>query len=619
MPQLRKRTIILIISALVIVAVMVVVVIGIQARRNPSMKQTIRITLSQTGLDSLVMPILQKAGLVEPPWDERFVSTPNLSPNWVSSRRFLVTDLHRVLSEKDFRQAAQINSILSQEAFLRSYDALKAWETLRDSETLLVPKSTNPGLNYWDPEDVAADLFPFLLLASQYLDPKNESLWLETLANEREICGPMPCSIRLGSGEVIAEEQSRVVFSASEYAKDGLLAVTERAGRGPWFDRMEEAMDEIIDTASVQTEAGLIPDQGTEANGELLQVFTRLYWATGNERYLDMAERIAEAYLFDVFPKNNYLPTTYWDFETGEPLTSDVRLRDHGAEVIPGLTELYLLETLHQRPQADKYRQPLKQFLDNILSLPRTEDGLWYNSINTKTGQVLDPREVDTWGYILLGYQTFDLAEGTNIYSAEIERVMKAASTRSAFAWEGHFLDGYADTIESMLYLVKLYPDPEFHFWIDEQIEVMFAKQSNSGFIEEWYLDGNFIRTSLLYGLYKTQGVTFHPWKQDTRLGAAFDPDNASLYLHIATASNWDGIVKFDPPRYETIWNLPFEYPRLNGSPQWFIADPDQVYVVTNLNTGDEVTHTGQQLADGIPLSLGETNSTVQLLVKQLK
>jgi hypothetical protein len=481
---------------------------------------------------------------------------------------------------------------------------MEAWKTTRDEETGLVPKSTHPRLAYWDPEDVAADLFPFLLLSSQYLDPESEVLWLETLSNEREICGPMPCSIELVSGQVIDEEMSRVIFSASEYAKDGVLAISERFGQGPWFDRMEEIMNALIDAAYVDTEAGKISDRGTEANGEMLQVLTRLYWATENDRYLEMAERIAEAYLFDVFPKNRYLPATYWDFDNGRPQSEDFRLRDHGSEIVPGLVELYFLEKMHERPQAERYREPLNRFLEAMLALPRTDDGLWYNSVDVKTGDALDARPVDTWGYLLLGYQTFDMAESSDVYQSEIERVMRAAASRKSFAWEENYLDGYADTIESMLYLLPWHDIPECHRWVDDEIEVMLDKQDDSGFVEQWYLDGNYIRTALLYATYKTGGITSSPWQQDVRVGAAYDSDNGELYVHVSADTDWEGTLQFDVPRHRVFWNLPFEYPRLNGTPEWFTVEPERAYTIVDLGTGEESTYSGQQLAAGLAVDL---------------
>jgi hypothetical protein len=109
---------------------------------------------------------------------------------------------------------------------------------------------------------------------------------------------------------------------------------------------------------------------------------------------------------------------------------------------------------MQNRPQADRYRKPLQQFLDRILVTGRTDEGLWYNSVNVSTLEPFDNNLADTWGYILNGYQTFDLAEGTDRYATEIERAMRAVATKHSINWEGNRQDGYTDAIESMLYLL---------------------------------------------------------------------------------------------------------------------------------------------------------------------
>lgn len=525
--------------------------------------------------------------------------------------------LHRALERRDFKQAALLNSILAQEAFQRAYRALKAWENLRDPETGLVPRFAPPKKAYWNAKDTAADLFSFLLLASQYLDKDNEQLWLNTLAKEREICGPMTCTIRFRPTRVVEEDLSNLIFGGSEYVKDGLLAVTERSGRGPWFVRLEEITQALIDAAYVETKSGKICSSTTEVNGEMLQVLSRCYWATQKDEYLQMAERIAEAYLFDIFPNNQYLPASDWNFAQGEPASSYFSFRDHGSEIIAGLTELYLLEKTQGRPQAARYREALKRFLDLILVVGRTEDGLWHNTVDIKTHEPLDKYVVDTWGYILSAYQMFDIAEGTSIYADEIKRTMRAAAARKSFAWEGQHHDGYADAIESMLYLLPWFDISECHHWVDDEIGVMFRMQSPSGFVSEGYLDGNFIRTSLLYAVYKTQGVMADPWREDVYLGAVYDRDKKELHVCLSADAQWEGVLEFDLPRHRTIWNLPFEYPRLNGTPEWFVVEPQDTYAVVDLNTGEESFHSGQSLAKGLAVTLDEKEHPLCLRVSQ--
>ena len=61
---------------------------------------------------------------------------------------------------------------------------------------------------------------------------------------------------------------------------------------------------------------------------------------------------------------------------------------------------------------------------------------------------------------------------------------MRAAATKHSIAWEGNQQDGYADAIESMLYLLPWFDIPECHYWVDDEIEVMFLKQQEDGFVE---------------------------------------------------------------------------------------------------------------------------------------
>ncbi len=578
-----------------------------------------------------VRGLLQRVGILPPPLP--IYEEPIAPPDRVTARRLVVATLHDALARNDYEQAAMLNATLSQEAFQRAYRTLKAWETVRNSRTSLVPYAVSPFHRFWNGKDTAADLFPHLLIASYYLDPENKALWVQTLDDEREICGALSCRIELESGKVVEEDLDTRLFGTSEYAKDGLLAIAERFGPGPWFDRMSEGINAILGAASVETQAGLIPSNGTEANGELLQVLARLYWATGNERYLQMAERIGEAYLFEMFPNNQGLPADYWDFEAQGPLREDERFRplaesatkaqpfrltDHGGEIVPGLTELYFVERMQNRPQADRYQEPLKQFLDRILVTGRTDEGLWYNSVDVDTLEPFDDNLADTWGYILNGFQTFDLAEGTDRYATEIERAMRAAATKHSINWEEGRQDGYADAIESMLYLLPWFDIPECRYWVDDEIEVLFLKQRSDGFVEGWYLDGNFVRTALLYAHYKTQGLGLYPWREGVRVGAALDGENDTLYVHLAAQEDWQGRLRFDTPRHRIIWNLPVEYPRVNGLSEWYVVEPESIYLVTDLDTGEVNAHSGQELVEGLPVYLdGSHDNVLRLTVTQ--
>ncbi|MFZ5917164.1 MAG: hypothetical protein ACOYZ7_09545 [Chloroflexota bacterium] len=594
------------IRTVLILGLTAMVVLGLVVVTVPAFKfqDRVRGRLQQAGLLPALLPIY---------------SAPNAPADRVTARRLLVAELHDALAYGDHEHAAALNAVLSQEAFQRAYRALKAWENTRDPATGLLPWALAKDYREWDVNRIGANLYAHLLIASLYLDPENMALWEHILIYERETCGAMPCSIEFGTGEIIPADQDTLIRGASEYTRDGLLAVSERFGQGLWFDRMIEGAEAILNAAYVETQAGVIPANSTEVNGSQLQLLSRLYWITRDERYLEMAERIAETYLFEMIPNNGGLPADYWDFETGTPLPEDERFRpeaesesgvhafrlsDHGGEIVSGLTELYFLERLLDRPQAGRYRQPLQNFLDTLLATGRTGEGLWVHSVDTVTHQPFDSHLSDTWGYNLSGFHTFDLAEGSDRYTDEITRTMRAVATQHSIHWEDERLDGYADTIESMLYLLPWFDIPEAHYWVDDEIEVMFLKQRADGFIEGWLLDGNFVRTTLLYGQYKSQGLTPDPWNESLRVGAAYDRTNDTLYIHLASPDRWQGRLRFDVPRHETIWGMPLEYPRVNGLPEWYVVESAATYSITNLDTGETFLYSGQELSEGLPVTL---------------
>jgi len=519
--------------------------------------------------------------------------------NQTDLRHSIIQSLDQALQEKRFKDAASYNAILSQEALVRAFRVLKAWEGVRDSETGFVPREIT-GKPRWKADDNAADLYPYLLLASHYLDQKNEEMWIDIIKRERDVCGKMPCSFHFKPIKIKEKNLATRIFGAAEYAKDGLLAITDRLGRGPWFERMEEIMDVLIDSAYVETKSGKISATDAEVNGDNLQVLTRLYWATRKSKYLEMAERIGDAYFFEVFPRNDYLPTHDWDFNKEAPTDKFFKIRDHGNEIVPGLVELYFLEkTLGRVIKVEQYREPLKKFLDTLLRIGRNDQGIWICKIDTATKTQVNKKYTDNWGYISNAYVTFDLAEGSQQYNLEMQRTMKAVAQIKSYDWEEKRQDGYADTIESMLYLLPWFDIRECHNWVDEEIGILFGKQQESGFVESIYLDGNFIRTALLYGKYKTLGVLPSPWREDLVLGSAFDSEKRWLYLFLNCERDWNGLLKFDSPRHRLIWSLPFQYPRLNSSPEWFVVEPEKKYVIENIDSGKREVRSGQSLIDG--------------------
>ena len=90
------------------------------------------------------------------------------------------------------------------------------------------------------------------------------------------------------------------LFGAAEYAKDGLIAITELLGRTPWFFRMQDMTADLMSHAPVESAFGPLPDPGAELNGDVLQTLVRLATMTGDPRFLEWAERIGDAYVLEV-------------------------------------------------------------------------------------------------------------------------------------------------------------------------------------------------------------------------------------------------------------------------------------------------------------------------------
>ena len=63
---------------------------------------------------------------------------------------------------------------------------------------------------------------------------------------------------------------------------------------------------------------------------------------------------------------------------------NQLRLRDHGNELVVGLMLLYALEQYQDTPRAVRYRPVLARMLDRILQ-SSNPDGLLYNTIDIES------------------------------------------------------------------------------------------------------------------------------------------------------------------------------------------------------------------------------------------
>lgn len=557
---------------------------------------------------------------------EQRYANPNkkiiLDANRISAHRILLQSLQAALMRKDFAAAARINAVFAGEAFMRSRRTLDFWLTEVDPETFLFPTDLRADKRLWTPRNAAADLLPFLVIAAHFLCDSHMPVLHKTLAGEKTLCGMMPRSVDLHTDAFIKEKKTSIIFGASEYCKDGLLAVTERLGNNLYTQRMIEIVDAIFNEADFRTEYGMLPSTLAEVNGEMLQVMCRLYWMTGDEKYRLWARRIGDYYLLSAIPNNDFLPPYDVGPEVKPSRRSRCKLRDHGNEIIPGLTELYMLEVLQRGDRERVYHEPLKRMLDKLLRIGRNEHGMWYYALKVETEQPEQNRICDNWGYLYSAYETFVLAcERANRceisqdhqYREAIRQAIGNLHHYKSFDWGDLHQDGYADSIESALYMLRRFPSDEGFVWIDDEIQTLFAKQSPRGFVDATYLDGNYIRTLLLYAFLKTQGAFIAPWREDVLLGAC--PDGEKIYLHLETASAWSGSLIFDVPRHHEVLGMPVNYPRVNEWPEWFVIHERREYKITDVASRETKTVLGSELRQGMKLHL-QSGTAVTMVIE---
>ena len=530
-----------------------------------------------------------------------FVSCLLLSCNQPSKNQIeLTTEQNKALKQ------AHANGILVNEGLERCRHFVKDWLTHADPTTGLIPRNLNKSTDIWNAEDAAADNYPFMVLTTAITDQDLfQGRMIEMLENETRLTSRidrLPDTYSFGKKgfDNPKADLENIMFGSSEYIKDGLLPLTEWLGESPWSTRMIGILDDMWKHAQVETDYGNIVSTNVEVNGEMLQVLSRIYWMTGEQKYLDWAIRLGDYYLL-----GNHHPTR--DF-------SEIRLRDHGCEIVSGLCELYVTTSFAVSQKKEEYQPHIHEMLDRILEVGRNEDGLFYDAVNPQTGTITKNRIADNFGYTFNGFYSVNQVDSVEAYRAATLKGLAALNNSYRnFDWESGSSDGYADAIEGALNLYAREPIASTAAWIDSETQVMWSMQDSShranaaqwrssGIIEGWHGDGNFARTTIMYCLWKTQGVTAYPWRSDLQIGAVVENDE--LIMSITLEKDWDGILKFDTPRHQTIMHMPFDWPRINQFPEWFTLEKNRNYELIDYNVKREQTFSDRQLRAGIPLSL---------------
>ncbi len=497
-------------------------------------------------------------------------------------------------------QETDHNGELARQTFIHCRDFVRGWLGHADPQTGLIPRNLTSS-PYWNAQDSAADNYPFMVLTSALVDRSLfEGRMKEMLKTEKRLTsrvGPMTDDFLFAtqSFRTAEIEMPKIIFGASEYVKDGLMPLTEWLGPSPWRDRMIELVDAILDHAEVETPAGILPAKDHEVGGEMMQVLSRLYWMTGNERYKEFALRFGDYFLLHALPTEQ------------ERLSMD----DHGCEVIGGLSEVYYIAAREDRDRYEQYKKPMHAMLDRILEVARNENGLFYMTVDPIHGKVLEEELTDNWGYDYNAYLTVAEVDDHQPYRDAVRFALENVPKATGYPWEGDIADGYADSIESGLNLLNRIPVQSGFEWVEHETAHMLAKQADDGVIEGWHGDGNYARTAILFALWKTQGCHIEPWRADVAVGAV--EQDGVLYVTVSSRWSWEGRLYFDRPRHREYFNIPTDYARLNQFPEWYTVESGANYTVTVTPSGVcvpevEGSFSGEMLLQGLPIKTVGTN-----------
>ncbi|MCC7084992.1 MAG: hypothetical protein IT427_08295 [Pirellulales bacterium] len=499
-------------------------------------------------------------------------------------------------------KAAEKNGEQSQRMIDFCSNYVRGWLAYADGRSGLLPMGIlKESQFYWNAKDSAADNYPFIVLTGEITGHYYTKLAARhILAQEQSLCnrlGALPDDFNFATQRFCHPkvDLERLIFGASEYCKDGLIPITEQLGPSPWLDRMQQLIHGVWDNAKVETPAGIIPTKTVEVNGDLMEVLSRMYWLTGDENYKQWCFRIMDYYCF-------HDPLTKW---------RRIPLRDHGCEVIAGMSEAYLLAAREDTARWQKYKPAMHALLDAILADGVNEDGLMYNWFSPTGDKQKDNSLSDGWGYVYNAYLTVAIADRADQYRLPVERVLTNLHKYRDRPWLPG-ADDYADSIEGAVNLLNRIPVKSAFEWVDSQSDKLMAFQHDDGILEGWYGDGNSARTMLMVAMWKTQGTTATPWRKELQLGAVRN-DDGSVSISLQSDKLWSGELHFDQARHRQFFHMPVDYPRINQFPEWFTVDGDATYEV-QVEGGATTLVDGKALLN-YPVTL-KTNETLHITIK---
>ena len=345
------------------------------------------------------------------------------------------------------------------------------------------------------------------------------------------------------------------LFGAAEYAKDGLIAVTELLGRTPWFYRM---VDMTADAHGARAgRERLRPAAGRRRRAERRRAPDARPARPDDRRpALPRVGRADRRRLRAGGPARatTACPATAGTSRSTRARTA-MRLRDHGNEIVVGLVLLHALETERGGERAHVLPRAARAGCSTASSPRPTPTACSTTRSAPSDLAPASERLSDNWGYVYGAVYTFYMVTGEARYRDAVRRVLRNLPRYRGHDWESGSQDGYADAIESALYLVNREPVPEALDWIETETKRLIAFQQPDGTIERWYGDGNWNRTLLLYAHDEDAGLL--PRRLAARAcGSAPCARASACSSRWRRPRGWKGRLRFDYARHRRVAEL---------------------------------------------------------------
>ena len=494
---------------------------------------------------------------------------------------------------------------------------LAKWANRKHAGSALI--RGGPNGDRWTVRGTAGGLYPQLALAA-HLTQRDllDGLLTETLRDEIRLTSRLmrlPDDYDLLEGRFLHDliDGDRIVTSASEYAAQGLTTVTNVLGPGPWAERTQAIVDDLLARASIQTpfSEGLMLSGDAEVNGNLLCVLPLLAEWSGDPRYLEWARRIADVYCLGILPKNGGLPPLRWNFRADRPQDAELRLDGAGCSIITGLVLLYAVEAGGGSDRAPIYRPVLSNMWDVLLAQARNSEGYFYARIEPdgRGAYSVDRRNRSRhWADLLATCVLFGQASGNPAYVQPARDMLQALPQSYARTW-GNRSDATAEAVPGILTLLarilETEPMPDatdldrLRSWIDREVpKVLRAPPAGRG-VDEEHRDAVLLRSALSYAWFRTAGMAIRPWNENVVYGATVTDD--TLYVALRSDEEaWEGRLLFDTAP----GGSPAACANSRGFPDWFAIDPDSYYRIEVQGAGGTATWSGSLLRHGLQVDL---------------